>query len=598
MQQESHIRNFVIIAHVDHGKSTLADRFLELTATVPPRKFRAQFLDQMELERERGITIKMQPVRMRYGPYTLNLIDTPGHADFSYEVSRSLAAVEGAILLVDGREGLQAETYSKLELAKHEGLTVIGAINKIDLHIPDCDALARELAALIGTTPDEIFRISAKTGEGVAALLEAVTTRIRPPERPPHGACAALIFDSKYDPYRGIIAYVRVKSGELRKGVVGWLVASRTPFEVVEVGYFAPELSPSDTIRAGEIGYVATGLKEPRLVRVGDTVATSPDTPPLPGYREPQPVLFAGFYPPAEEEFDQLNDSLSKLQLNDAALTFVQDFEGSLGKGFRIGFLGTLHMEIVKERLAREYGIEPLITLPSVRYRAVLQDGSIREITAPRDLPPRSQLREITEPWADGEIIVKSSYLGQVLALLKKFRGIPGPISSLERERVMLKFSAPLAELIAGFYDALKGISHGYASLTYEVRDWKAGDLVKLEILIAGQPREELARILPRASAERVGRATVVKLKTLLPRELFEVPLQAAVEGRIIARETIPALRKDVTAHLYGGDRTRKMKLWKNQARGKKRLRERGSVEVAPKVFFELLKYDVEGSFG
>lgn len=599
MKPEREIRNFVIIAHVDHGKSTLADRFLELTGSVERRKFREQFLDQMELERERGITIKMQPVRMRYrasggsGPeYILNLIDTPGHVDFSYEVSRSLAAVEGAILLVDGTQGIQAQTIANLALAKREGLAVIGAINKVDLPIPDIDGLVAELAALIGDRPQEILRVSAKTGEGVEALLEAVIGRVPAPEQASGEAFRALIFDSKYDPYRGVIAYVRVEGGRIAQGETARLAVRGVSFEVMEVGYFQPELVPAGTLDSGEIGYIATGLKEAGHVRVGDTIVTASGTPPLPDYQEPQPFLFAGFYPSAEQDFDQLKDALSKLKLNDAALTYVEERQEALGKGFRAGFLGTLHMEIVRERLGREYGIQPMITLPSVRYRITKRDGTLEEIESPRDLPPESELKEIAEPWTEGEIIVTAEYLGNVLALLRKFRGIPGPIDSMERGRVMARFAAPLAELVTDFYDTLKSVSRGYASLAYEVTHWQPEDLVKLEILIADESREELSRILPRSSAERVGRHTVAKLKKLLPREVFEVPLQAAVGGRILARETLPALRKDVTGYLYGGDRTRKMKLWKKQQAGKKRLRERGRVRVAPNVFFELLKFE------
>lgn len=595
MKQPS-IRNFVIIAHIDHGKSTLADRLLELTGTVPRRQLREQFLDQMELERERGITIKMQPVRMDYifggEPYVLNLIDTPGHVDFSYEVSRSLAAVEGAVILVDGTQGIQAQTLAHLALAKSEGLAIIGAINKIDLSIPDIEALAGELAMLIGTSPEKILRLSAKTGEGVERLLMEIIRSVQPPVGDRAAPFRALIFDSAYDPFRGAIAYVRVKEGTVRPGAALHLISSGLQFEALEVGYFKPGLMPQDTLTAGEIGYLATGLKQAERVRVGDTIAALDVHEALPGYREPQALLFAGFYPPEEHSFEKLRDALAKLKLNDAALTFVEERQEALGKGFRVGFLGALHMEIVKERLAREYGIEPLVTMPSVRYRVKLRNGVTKEIETPQELPPEGDVLEIHEPWAEGEILLPQEYLGPILELVRGARGIRKAIETLERGRLRVKFEAPLAELIVGFYDRVKSVSRGYASIAYELTDWRAGELVKLDILIAGEAAEALSRIVPKTEAERIGRATIAKLKELLPREAFAVSLQAAVAGRILARETIPALRKDVTAHLYGGDRTRKMKLWRKQQAGKKRLAAMGRVRVEPRVFFNLLKME------
>jgi GTP-binding protein LepA len=621
------IRNFVIIAHVDHGKSTLADRLLEITGTVPRRQLREQFLDQMELERERGITIKMQPVRMSYrfkstndesntnirirkfvpdslfvDEYVLNLIDTPGHVDFSYEVSRALAAVEGAILLVDGTQGIQAQTLANLSLAKEEGLTLIGAINKIDLPIPDLEALSTEVAALIGQTRDKILHLSGKTGEGVERLLEEIIVRIPPPTGNPEAPFRALIFDSKYDPFRGAIAYVRVKEGIARPGDRLYLIGAAKECEAMEVGYFKPELAPHDMLQAGEIGYIATGLKQSDAVKVGDTIinkseirntkyeASEISALALPGYQEPQPLMFAGFYPPKEEAFGDLRDALSKLKLNDAALTYVEERQAALGKGFRVGFLGALHMEIAKERLSREYGIEPLITMPTVRYRLKLKDGREIEIETPEKLPPRGEVLEIQEPWVSGEIILPSDYLNAMLGVLHDARGNLRSIETLERNRLIIHFEAPLAELVVGFYDKVKSVSRGYASVAYKMSDWRKGDLVKLEILVAGKPVEALSRIVPRQDAERLGRQVIIKLKELLPREVFAVPLQAAVEGRIIARETIPALKKNVTAHLYGGDRTRKMKLWEKQKTGKKRLAQMGKVTIEPKIFFDLLK--------
>lgn len=616
---QNHIRNIVIIAHVDHGKSTLADRLLEITGAVPARKLREQFLDQMELEQERGITIKMQPVRMTYRPqiqnsdnhiaegfelsdsgYVLNLIDTPGHVDFSYEVSRSLAAVEGAILLVDGAQGVQAQTLANLSLAKEGGLFIIGAVNKVDLDLPDIDALVGEIAALINVPSSAILKISGKTGQGVDQLLEELVLKVPPPINNSDQPMQALIFDSHYDSFRGAIAYVRLKAGTLRKGDRLQMASSKLVFDAMETGYFKPAMEACAGLASGEIGYIATGLKQPGVVKVGDTILHADlrlDSHKfaalvLPGYRQSQPLLFAGFYPSSEEGFALLSDALSKLKLNDAALTYSQERQATLGKGFRVGFLGALHMEIVKERLTREYGIEPLVTMPSVRYRLVLKGGQEVEIETPQDLPTDGRVLEIHEPWANGEMLLPSTYLNALLGILRDSRGNAVRVETLERERVMVHFEAPLAELVVGFYDRIKSASRGYASAAYALSDWRKGDLVKLEVLIAEESVETLARIVPRQAAERIGRATVAKLKDLLPREVFAVPLQAATGGRIIARETIPAMRKDVTGHLYGGDRTRKMKLWKKQQAGKKRLAKTGRVTIKPEVFFELLKMD------
>lgn len=599
------IRNFSIIAHVDHGKSTLADRLLEITDTVPARQFREQFLDQMELERERGITIKMQPVRMLWhssfaDEYILNLIDTPGHVDFSYEVSRSLAAVEGAVLLVDGTQGIQAQTLAHLALAKAEGLTIIGAINKIDLEISDMETLSKEIAALVGTSADKILRVSGKTGDGAETLLKEIIHRVPPPAGDRSKSLQALIFDSHYDHFRGVIAYVRVKNGTLRKGDRLQLAVSGLVFEVMETGYFKPALEPCAELSVGEIGYVATGLKQAGVVKVGDTIirAEARMTPrksaslALAGYREPQPLLFAGFYPPRKEALEALRDAFSKLKLNDAAFTYDEERQEALGKGFRVGFLGALHLEIIKERLLREYGIEPLVTMPSVRYKIIRGGGEEMMIETPQEFPSGAQILEIQEPWVNGEILAPAEHLGQILELLREARGLAGAIETLERKRLLVRFEAPLAELIVGFYDKLKSVSRGYASVAYEVTGWRKENLVKLDILIAGEITDALSRIVPANEAERIGRATVEKLKDLLPREAFPVSLQASAMGRIIARETIPAFRKDVTGHLYGGDRTRKMKLWKKQQAGKKRLTETGRVNIEPKVFFDLLKME------
>jgi GTP-binding protein LepA len=629
------IRNFVVISHVDHGKSTLADRFLEITGTIPAKKLREQFLDQMDLERERGITIKMTPVRMIYKiknskfefrnpkpeilnpkseirnnqasrgleqEFILNLIDTPGHVDFSYEVSRALAAVEGAVLLVDGTQGIQAQTLANLYLAKEQNLTIIGAINKIDLPIFHIEELADEIANLLGQDKDAILKISAKTGQNVEKLLDEIVRRIPPPSYKNSGILQALIFDSHYDPFQGVVAHVRVKQGQIKKGDKLYLISAKCNFEALDVGWFRPQMSPAPKLEAGEIGYIITGIKEPGIIRVGDTIIESNyakniadiSSLKLPGYREPKPLIFAGFYPTTETRFEGLKDALLKLRLNDSALTFVEERHSALKKGFRLGFLGSLHMEIVKERIVREYGIDVLVTLPSVRYRVLMKDGKIKEIENPQELPQENHIKEIQEPWVKGEIITPAVYLGKILELIQICRGVTNLIENLEMDRLLIKFESPLADLVIGFYDSLKSISQGYASVAYELSDWRKGELVKLDILINGKIVEELSMIVPKERAEKIGRKTIQKLKELIPRELFPIPLQAALGGRIIARETIPALRKNVTAHLYGGDRTRKMKLWKKQKEGKKRLAEISELNIEPKVFFNLIKWQAE----
>jgi len=596
------IRNFVIISHVDHGKSTLADRFLELTGTIEKRQFREQFLDQMDLERERGITIKMQPVRMRYTPhsapdslhpasYTLNLIDTPGHVDFAYEVSRALAAVEGAILLVDGTQGIQAQTLAHLELAKKEGLYIIGAVNKIDLAIPDIESLKREMAKLIGCKQEEIFEISAKTGKNVPQLLEAVITNIPPPAGSREAPLRALVFDSVYDPFQGSIAYVRVVDGTVRRQEPVESFGTGFKTKALEVGVFGPERRPQEALGAGEIGYIATGIKEPGALRVGDTItaADRPAVEPLAGYEEPKPMVFAGFYPQDAKDLPSLRNALQKLKLNDAALVFEPSRQDVLGQGFRVGFLGALHLEIVKERLSREYKIEPLITQPSVWYKALTDKGMV-DVFTPADLPDFAVLKEIREPWVRLEVIAPQAYLQVITQLIRNNRGEPKLFETIGSARTLIQAEMPLAEMIVDFYDKLKSVSKGFASMSYELTGWRPADLVKLDILIAGSRQEALARIIPRADAEPVGRGIIEKLKEVLPAEVFPVPIQAAVGSRILARVTIPALRKDVTGYLYGGDRTRKMKLWEKQKRGKERLSRTGKVNIPAETFFEILK--------
>jgi len=595
------IRNFVIIAHVDHGKSTLADRFLELTGTVEKRRMREQYLDMHPLERERGITIKMQPVRMIWHPpnhaeFILNLIDTPGHADFSYEVSRALAAVEGAILLVDAAQGVQAQTLANLYLARQAGLVIIPAVNKIDLPSARIEESVQELMELVGCPREDIRLISAKEGTGVEELLRAAAEKIPPPrgssQLPVTGnqLLRALVFDSKYDPYLGVIAHVRIADGVLRKGEWITCLATGADAEALEVGVFSPERAACESLSAGEIGYVATGIKEPALVRVGDTITSYqlPVTVGLPGYREPEPMVFASLFPENQDDYDALGRALEKLGLEDAALVFTPEDAGVLGRGFRSGFLGLLHMEIVAERVRREYGLSLVLTRPSVAflYRTAL--GAQKSAFSAAQLPDAGDIAEITEPWTRLEIITRAKYLGALTTLITAADGVITATESLGGERLTITAEAPLREIVVDFYDKLKNASQGFASFFYSPIGYRTGDLVRLDILIAGEIEPSLAQIVPRDRTHGVARAQIAALKELLPRQLFAVALQAAVDGRIIARETIPALKKDVTGYLYGGDRTRKMKLWKKQQRGKKRLKETGRVVIPPEVFFKL----------
>ncbi|MBI2633844.1 MAG: elongation factor 4 [Parcubacteria group bacterium] len=597
MSQEN-IRNFVIVAHIDHGKSTLADRFLEITGTVSKREMHEQFLDQMDLEREKGITIKMQPVRMSYQlkaiSYQLNLIDTPGHVDFSYEVSRSLAAVEGAILLVDATQGIQAQTLANFRMARAQGLTIIGALTKVDLEPPNLEDIKNQVAELIGFSREEILLVSGKTGEGVEMLLQKAIKNIPPPAGSADSPLRALVFDSHYDAYKGVIAYVKIVDGSVRKGQALHLFATGTRAEALEVGIFQPRLEEVNELSRGEIGYIATGIKEAEKVKVGDTITSANSrVQPLPGYREPRPLVFASFFPKEADGFKQLRDALEKLKVNDSALNFVPVRQEMLGQGFRVGILGTLHLEIVKERLQREYKIEPVITLPSVLYHAVFASGKIVEVPTPQELPPSPGLEALKEPWVKAEILIPAEFLGSTLGLIQNNRGRNQTVETLGRE-VLLRFEIPLAEIIVDFYDKLKSVTRGYGSLAYELDDWRAGDLVRVDILVMGEPVEAFARILPRAEAEPWGRATIEKLKEILPREVFPVPIQAAIGSQILARVTMPALKKDVTGYLYGGDRTRKMKLWKKQQRGKKKLAEMGKVEIPSNVYFKLLRSNHE----
>lgn len=610
------IRNFVIISHVDHGKSTLADRLLELTGTVPKEKMRQQYLDSMDLEQERGITIKMHPVRMEDKGYVLNLIDTPGHVDFSYEVSRALACVEGAILLVDATKGIQAQTIANLEQVQKQGLVVIPAVNKVDLSQAKVKETKTELANLLEVPEHEIFEISAKRGTNIERLLASVISAI-PPPKTYRGPCSvsfrALIFDSKYDYYKGAISYVRVFDGEIKTGEKIYLMSNRAEGMTKEVGYFSPQFSPQKTLKAGEIGYIATSIKEPGKVRVGDTITKFETQPrpfskergeikPLSGYKEPKPMVFASLYPENPDEvaelrsspasakasaFDALKDALHKLKLNDASLTFEPETKEGLGRGFRCGFLGNLHAEIVAERLFREFKVRLVVTSPQVVYK-IVNHRALRNIYSPNDWPSANLIRKALEPWAKLEVITPNEYLGSVLALLQNFKHIA--TLSLGQYRQLLIYEAPLRAVITGFYDRLKGTSQGFSSMNYEFLEYREADLVKLDILVAGKTEESLSKIVPREQAFKEGRRIVKKLKETLPPQLFSVPLQASLGGKIIARETLKAKGKDVLASLYGGDYTRKRKLLERQKKGKKELKKRGQVRIPQKVFFELFK--------
>ncbi len=594
---QDHIRNFCIIAHIDHGKSTLADRLLQLTGTIPPDMTVEQVLDSMDLERERGVTIKASAVRMEYTArdgrtYVLNLIDTPGHVDFGYEVSRALAACEGAVLVVDASQGIEAQTIAHLYAALEADLEIIPVVNKIDLPAARPDEVAQDLADLLGVDPDEVIRISAKEGINVDQVLEAIVQRIPPPSGDPDAPLRALIFDSHYDPYKGVVAYVRVVDGRIRHRDALKLMAGGAEFEVVELGVFKPEMVPVQELGTGEVGYVATGLKTVHDCRVGDTLTHQkrPAQEPLPGYRHPKPMVFASIYPVNPEDYEDLRDALAKLQLNDAALTFEPEHSQALGAGFRCGFLGMFHMEIVQERLEREYGLDILVTAPSVEYEVVLKDGTVRRVRTPAELPSRDRIAEIREPWVEVQIYTPLEYYGAVMDLITKKRGVLKEQEHPSPDRVVVHAEMPLAELIVDFFDQLKSRTRGYASLDYQFVGYRPGDLVKLEVLVNKEPVDALAMIVAREHAYRVGQKLVSKLKDLIPRQLFTVPIQAAADGKIIARANIKALRKDVLAKCYGGDVTRKKKLLERQKRGKKRLKMVGKVEIPQEAFWAVLQ--------
>jgi len=593
------IRNFCIIAHIDHGKSTLADRLLEQTGTVTGKDMAAQVLDSMDLERERGITIKIHPIRMDWRApdgreWILNLIDTPGHVDFHYEVSRSLAACEGAILVVDAVQGVQAQTINNLYLALEHDLAIIPVVNKIDLPAARPEHVVRQFVDLLGCDPGEILQVSAKTGAGVPELLRAVLDRVPPPRGAADAPLQALIFDSVFDPFVGVVAYVRLFAGGVRRGQRIRLCRGGRDYEVQDVGWFRLQRLSQAALGAGEVGFVATGAKNVRDVRVGDTItlAEAPCEAPLPGYREAKPMVFSGFYPTDTDGYDDLKDALQKLQLNDGALTFEPETSVALGFGFRCGFLGLLHMEIVQARLEREYDLSLIATLPNVEYEIVDENGRERLIENPALMPPPHELREIREPIVRASVITPKEYIGNVLQISLERRGVQRKLEYLDPERVNLEFDLPLAELVVDYYDKLKSVSRGYASLDYEYRGHAPGDLVRLDILINGDPVDALAYIVHREQAYHWGVQLCRKLKDLIPRQMFEVAIQAALGSRVIARTTVKAFRKNVTAKCYGGDITRKRKLLERQKEGKRRMKQIGAVEIPQEAFLAVLKVE------
>jgi GTP-binding protein LepA len=583
------IRNFSIIAHIDHGKSTLADRILELTETVTGREMRDQLLDSMELERERGITIKAQAVRVSWKGHELNLIDTPGHVDFTYEVLRSLQACEGALLVVDAAQGVEAQTVANAYLAIESDLEIVPVVNKIDLPQADPDGAAREVGELVGDRPERVLRISAKTGDGVAAVLDAVVERIPPPRGDAAAPARALVFDSSYDQYRGVVAFVRVVDGSFAAREPLRAMAQGTRFEAEEVGFFSPTMRPAKTLGAGEVGYVITGLKDVSRLRVGDTLTSErrPAAEPLPGYEDVKPMVFAGLFPTDSDDYPDLRDALEKLKLNDAALFYEPETSQALGFGFRCGFLGLLHMEIVRERLEREFDLDLLVTAPNVAYRVLERNGDSVEVHNPAEMP--REVEEVEEPYVRASIIVPKDYVGAVMELNNERRGRFDHMEYLSEQRVHLIYDLPLAEIVLDYYDQLKSRTRGYASFDYDVIGFRPGDLARVDVLIAGEPVDALSMIVHRDGAYGRGKALVEKLKEEIPRQYFDVPVQATIGSRVIARETIKAKRKDVLAKCYGGDITRKRKLLERQKAGKKRMKQVGAVEVPQEAFLAVL---------
>src|SRR5271166_1850849 len=604
---QSHIRNFSIIAHIDHGKSTLADRILELTHTIAAREMRAQVLDSMDLERERGITIKAQAVRVFFKArdgetYQLHLIDTPGHVDFTYEVSRSLAACEGALLVVDAAQGVEAQTVANTYLAIDAGLELIPCLNKIDLPGAEPERVAGEVGELIGEPPEGILRISGKTGEGVGEVLEELIARVPPPSGEPEGPPRALIFDSEFDQYRGVIAYIRVVDGVFKKGEAIRAMATHTEADIDDIGVFSPQMMPTDQLAAGEVGYLITGLKDVTELRVGDTLTTrarasstaGEATEPLPGYRDVKPMVFCGLFPIDSDDYPDLRDALEKLTLNDAALSWEPETSDALGFGFRCGFLGLLHMDIVRERLEREYDLELLATMPSVEFDVTLTNGQEIVVHNPSDMPDPGTIAEIREPFIRASVIAPKEFVGAVMELCQERRGEHAGMHYLSPERVQLTYDLPLAEIVLDFFDQLKSRTRGYASLDYELSGMKPSDLVKLDVLLAGDPVDALSMVVHREKAYEMGRALTEKLRKRIPRQQYDVPIQAAIGSHVIARETVKAFRKDVIAKCYGGDITRKKKLLEKQKEGKKRMKRVGRVEVPQEAFLAVLELGEE----
>ncbi len=596
---QQHQRAVAVIAHIDHGKSTLSDRLLQLTGTVSDRDMRDQFLDRMELERERGITIKAAAVRMEHNAadgrvYEINLIDTPGHVDFSYEVSRSLAACDGVILMVDAAQGIQAQTLTNLYLAVDAGLAIIPVLNKIDLPAAEPDKYAQELAALIGCEVSDVLRISAKTGEGVAELLERVVERIPPPSGDPDAPLRALVFDSAYDTYRGVVAYIRVIDGSIATRRAIRFMATQVEVDADEIGVMAPDPIPVERLESGEVGYLIAGIKDVSQAQVGDTVTDSdrPADHALPGYRKPKPMVFAGIYPIEGDDFPLLRDALDRLKLNDAALVYEPETSGALGFGFRCGFLGLLHMEIVRERLEREFDLELIATAPSVGYEIELSDGNKRVVRNPTEMPEPSTIAEIYEPYMSVIVVTPSDYVGTIMQLCQERRGELKEMHYLSPERVEIRYHMPLGEIIFDFFDQLKSKTKGYASLDYEPVGLNPAQLVKVDVLLNGQPVDAFSTIVHRDKAYDYGKTMTERLRTLIPRQMFDVPIQAAIGSRIIARETVRAKRKDVLAKCYGGDVTRKRKLLERQKAGKRKMKQIGSVEVPQSAFIEALRVE------
>jgi len=609
------IRNFCIIAHIDHGKSTLADRMIEVTGTLQMREMKEQLLDMMDLERERGITIKLTPVRMTWRGMQLNLIDTPGHTDFRYEVSRSLAACEGAILLVDCSQGIQAQTLAVLTMAMEHDLKIIPVLNKIDLPAADPERVSEEVVKLLGCPKEDILRISAKEGRGVPEVLDAVIARVPIPRSSSISdpSCTggkecsrALIFDAVMDTYRGAVAYVRVMNGRFAKGDKAFLLGTKTPVEILDIGHFAPKYVSDSSLEEGGIGYIVTGSKDVRSVRTGDTVASAMDAPPLPGYKEVQPMVFAGLYPSEADDYPLLRESLEKLSLNDAALKFEPERNAALGNGFRCGFLGLLHMDIVQERLEREHNCDLVITAPSVLYEVQLgvrrpaevvrfsllktDEPDTARISNPADFPDPSTIKEVREPWVRLEIVCRAQDIGAAMTLVGERRGIYLSLEYLDAERALLHFEVPLQSIVLDFFDILKSATSGYASMSYDPIGYRSGDLVKLQVLLLGEPADALSTIVHRSEAHYVGGIICKKLKDVIPKEQFQIPIQAAIGGKVVARETLSAFRKDVTGYLYGGDVTRKNKLLDKQKKGKKRMKQMGRVTLTQEAFLSVLK--------